>query len=52
MVELEGRQSGVVLIPHRRGDDGYFMLQLMPPGTATGEGQLQREVLPDGGRWS
>ncbi len=35
----------VVVIPHRRGDDGYFMLQLMPPD---GEGQWQRDVLPDG----
>ena len=31
VVELEGQQSSVVMIPHRRGDDGYFMLQLMPP---------------------
>ncbi len=47
VVELEGRQSEVVLIPHRRGDDGYFMVQLMPPGTVQGEGQLQRELLPN-----
>ena len=32
VVELDGRQSDVVLIPHRRGDDGYFMLLLTPPG--------------------
>ena len=39
----------MVLIPHRRGDDGYFMLQLTPPGTAAGEGQLSaRTLLPDG----
>ena len=31
VVEVEGRQSDVVLIPHRRGDDGYFMLQVTPP---------------------
>jgi len=47
VVEVEGRQSDVVLIPHRRGDDGYFMLQVTPPSTASGEGQLQREVLPN-----
>ena len=44
VVETDGRQSDVVLIPHRRGDDGYFMLQLTPPAT----GDWQREVLPDG----
>ena len=65
VVEAGGRQSDVVLIPHRRGEDGYFLLQLTPPGdyadlrpakdgpsAAAGqtapEGQLQREVLPDG----
>lgn len=44
VVDTEGKQSDVVLIPHRRGDDGYFMLQLTPPAT----GDWQREVLPDG----
>ncbi|MGA2032621.1 MAG: VIT domain-containing protein [Thermoguttaceae bacterium] len=48
LVEVQPRQSDVVLVPHRRGDDGYFMVQVTPPGTAAGEGQLQREVLPDG----
>lgn len=43
--DLGGRTSDVVTIPHRRGDDGYFMLQLMPPGA---DGNWQREVLPDG----
>jgi hypothetical protein len=43
--ELEGRTSDVVTIPHRRGDDGYFMLQLMPPSA---EGNWRQEVLPDG----
>ena len=32
VIEVEGKQSDVVVIPHRRGDDGYFMLQLTPPG--------------------
>jgi len=45
VVELAGDQSSVVLIPHRRGEDGYFMMLLTPPG---GEGEWQREVLPDG----
>jgi ferritin-like metal-binding protein YciE len=41
-----GRQnSDVVVIPHRRGDDGYLLMQLTPPG---GEGQWQRETVPNG----
>lgn len=43
--EIVNRNSDVVVIPHRRGDDGYFLLQLMPPGR---DGNWQREVLPDG----
>lgn len=43
--EVDGRQSDVVVIPHRRGDDGYFLLQLTPPAA---EGNWQRELLPDG----
>lgn len=43
--EIDGKQSDVVVIPHRRGDDGYFLLQLTPPGP---EGNWQRELLPDG----
>ena len=45
VVELDRRQSDVVVVPHRRGDDGYFLIQLMPPAA---EGNFQREVLPDG----
>ncbi|MGC3972191.1 MAG: VIT domain-containing protein [Pirellulales bacterium] len=43
--EIDGRQSDVVVIPHRRGDDGYLLVQLMPPGV---EGNWQREILPEG----
>jgi hypothetical protein len=43
--EIENRSSDVVVIPHRRGDNGYFLLQLMPPAR---EGNWRREVLPDG----
>jgi hypothetical protein len=43
--EVESRNSDIVVIPHRRGEDGYFLLQLMPPGR---EGNWQREVLPEG----
>ena len=45
VVETEGRQSDIVMIPHRRGDDGYFMLQLTPPGLA---GNWDRPILPNG----
>ena len=33
------------MIPHRRGDDGYFMLQLTPPGAA---GDWERPLMPNG----
>ena len=29
--EIDGRQSDVVVIPHQRGEDGYFLVQLTPP---------------------
>jgi Flp pilus assembly protein TadD len=34
VVEVDGGRPDVVVIPHRRGDDGYFMVQLTPPGGA------------------
>jgi hypothetical protein len=45
VVQLEPGQQNVVLIPHRRGDDGYFMCLLTPPVSGGG---WQRETLPDG----
>ena len=45
MIEIENRQSDVIVIPHRRGDDGYFMVQLMPPGAA---GDWERPLIPNG----
>jgi len=45
VVEIDGRQGDVVLIPHRRGDDGYFMLQLTPPAR---DGNWDRELMADG----
>jgi predicted Zn-dependent protease len=44
VVETDGKQSDMVLIPHRRGDDGYFMLQVTPPAS----GDIDRDILPDG----
>jgi len=43
--ELDKRQEDVVVIPHLRGNDGYFMLLLTPP---VSDGSWQRETLADG----
>ncbi|MCA9058313.1 MAG: hypothetical protein KDA85_07430, partial [Planctomycetaceae bacterium] len=43
--EVDHRENDVLVVPHRRGDDGYFLMQLMPP---TAEGSWTREVIPDG----
>ncbi len=43
--EVDSAQSDVVVVPHRRGSDGYLLVQLTPPGPA---GNWQRELLPEG----
>lgn len=43
--EVDARESDVVVVPHQRGEDGYFLAQITPPGPV---GQWQRNVLPDG----
>ena len=43
--EIDRSQSDVVVIPHRRGADGYFLMQLSPPQEA---GNWQRELVADG----
>ncbi|HEY2838882.1 MAG TPA: VIT domain-containing protein, partial [Pirellulales bacterium] len=43
--EVDGRAADVIAIPHSRGSDGYFLLQISPPAR---EGNLKREILPDG----
>ncbi len=43
--EIDAKQSDVVVVPHRRGDDGYLLVQLTPPGA---DGNWQRELLPEG----
>ncbi|MEZ6067934.1 MAG: hypothetical protein R3B90_19975 [Planctomycetaceae bacterium] len=43
--EVGQRENDVIVIPHRRGEDGYFLMQLMPPG---GQGDWQRELIADG----
>ncbi len=46
-VELDAAATApVVLVPHRRGDDGYFMLQVTPPQAGT---QPDRGILPQTG---
>jgi tetratricopeptide (TPR) repeat protein len=45
LVEVDGRQNEVVLVPHRRGEDGYFLVQLTPPAP---EGRWRRELVADG----
>jgi Flp pilus assembly protein TadD len=44
-IETDTRSAPAVVLPHRRGDDGYFALLLAPPG---GDGEWRRTVLPDG----
>ena len=48
VVEVDGSGAGsaddLTFIPHRRGDDGYFMLLLQPPMQ---NGAWQRDVVPD-----
>ena len=43
--EVDHKGSDVVVVPHQRGDDGYFLAQLTPPSP---EGSWQRDILPDG----
>src|SRR5262249_2357250 len=45
VIEVEGKRSDVVVIPHRRGDDGYFMVQLTPPGETLVD---DRPMIPNG----
>ena len=44
VAELEGQQTELTLIPHRRGDDGYFMLLVTPPAA---EAPSDRDLLMD-----
>ncbi|MFO0975864.1 MAG: VIT and VWA domain-containing protein [Planctomycetaceae bacterium] len=43
---MDGRQSDVVFVPHVRGSDGYFLLQLAPP--AVSDGNWSRMMVRDG----
>lgn len=48
VAELDGKQSEITLIPHRRGEDGYFLLMLAPQfreGEASAESHDGRDLL-------
>ena len=47
--EIDGRQSDVVVIPHQRGEDGYFLVQLTPPSPARRRGGARRSATAS--RW-
>ena len=44
-VQLDAKAAPLTLLPHRRGEDGYFLLSLTPPGE---DGAWQRDLVPDG----
>ena len=48
VIEVEGKQSDIVVIPHRRGDDGYFMVQLTPQVPGGSSLDLDRPLIPNG----
>ncbi|MHC4818771.1 MAG: VIT domain-containing protein, partial [Planctomycetota bacterium] len=41
------RGRALTVVPHRRGEDGYFMLLLSPPDAS--QGKWQRDLLPERG---
>lgn len=44
-IDVNAAAAPVVMIPHQRGEDGYFLALLTPPGSA---GNWQREIVPEG----
>ncbi|MEI6148913.1 MAG: VIT domain-containing protein, partial [bacterium] len=44
-IETDARGREAVLVPHRRGDDGYFLLLVSSPDAG---GDWQRTLIPDG----
>src|SRR5262245_10144141 len=45
VVEVADKAPEVVVVPHRRGDDGYFLVQVTPPSPA----EVDRDVVADAG---
>jgi len=43
-VQVQRTGAGAVFVPHRRGDDGYFLLLITPPAANL---KTEREELPD-----
>ncbi|QDT33419.1 VIT domain-containing protein [Thalassoglobus polymorphus] len=43
--DVSQRENDVVLIPHQRGGDGYFLFELMPPAES---GDWKRQTVLDG----
>ena len=46
-IALDAAAAPVVVIPHRRGEDGYFLALVTPPG-GQGGWQSERGLVPDG----
>ena len=45
VVEVKSHDSGITVVPHRRGEDGYFLMLFSPPG---GGGAADRALVPEG----
>jgi hypothetical protein len=45
VIELASTPMAVTMLPHRRGDDGYFLLRLAPPQASGG---WERDIVRDG----
>lgn len=45
VIELASHPMAVTMLPHRRGDDGYFLLRLAPPQASGG---WERDIVRDG----
>jgi len=43
---VDSQDSNLTVVPHRRGDDGYFLMLLSPPG---GSGDVDRDLIGDSG---
>lgn len=44
-IAVDNKANPLTIIPHQRGDDGYFVALVTPPGE---DGAWQRELVPDG----
>ncbi len=44
-LDVDAAASPVVMIPHLRGEDGYFLALITPPGS---DGDWEREIVPEG----